>query len=240
MKGKSFLPKGNWNFRNSGARSMAKFAANFVTVGRNTMPRRKMATMRAALAAVKKDLIAEQTEVLEKRRDDACGELRQSRDARYRELLDDQRDIRHQLRWRQENGLDNTIFLAALGERETGDDRSIPTFADTAAEAVLRPGADRDDRIPSHVAPREDRAGIKSGADIGASIATGLGFGVLFMLDGIADGLTGSTPKAQPKLPEPAMRVDPFAGAFDEARQREAIEREEDYEARRKQRSYGD
>jgi hypothetical protein len=64
-------------------------------------------TIAKILAKVKSQLIADQKAVLELRRDAACKELRESRDERYRELLDHQQETRAELRWRQEAGLDN-------------------------------------------------------------------------------------------------------------------------------------
>jgi hypothetical protein len=195
----------------------------------------------ATVMALKKDLITEQKELLKLERDWACVELKESRDIRYRELLDDQRDIRYRMRSRQESGLDNAIFLLAIGERHTSDDRPIPSFQDVAAEAAMRPVAERGNQRDPFVALRGDRSGIKSGADVGASIATGLGFGVLSILGGVADGLTGSAPAPQPKQRGPEVRVDPFDGALEVARRRQQIEEEEgDSERRRKQRSYGE
>jgi hypothetical protein len=191
----------------------------------------------ATVAALKRDLIADQKEELETRRDEACAELRESRDVRYRELLDDQRDTRHQMRWRQESGLDNTIFLSVVGQRHANDDRPIPSFRAVADEAALRPAADHDMQPETFAVPRSDRAGIKSGTDVGASIATGLGFGLLSILSGVADGLTGSAPEAPPKRTEPEPRVNPFEGAFEDARRRQQIEEEGDYEDRKKHRA---
>jgi hypothetical protein len=68
-------------------------------------------TIAKILAKVKSQLIADQKAVLEPRRDVACKELRESRDERYRELLDHQQETRAELRWRQEAGLDNALFF---------------------------------------------------------------------------------------------------------------------------------
>src|SRR6185437_9252298 len=53
------------------------------------------------LADKKAGLIAEQKEILEARRDEACAILRESRDAVYQGLLDEQRQTRAELRGRQ-------------------------------------------------------------------------------------------------------------------------------------------
>ncbi len=194
----------------------------------------------ATTAALKKELIAEQKEVLEAARDQACTELRENRNALYQELLDDQRDIRQQLRWRQEKELDNAIFLRAIAERDAGKDRPIPSFRDAAEETLNRPVTERG-ALRLSVAHTNERSGLKSGADVGAGIATGLGFGLLSIFGGIADGVTGSTPALQPRRGEQEPRDDPFDAVIEQARkqhQREAEEASDEY--RRRQRSDGE
>jgi hypothetical protein len=68
-------------------------------------------------AARKAALVAEQKAVLEPRRDAACQQLRESRDLRYRGILDRQQEARADLSWRQDIGLDNAPFFHDLAER---------------------------------------------------------------------------------------------------------------------------
>ena len=64
-----------------------------------------------ALKEMKAALLGEQKAVLEARRDEACTELRQTRNHVYRELLDGQRDMRHGLHARQAAGLDSLELI---------------------------------------------------------------------------------------------------------------------------------
>jgi hypothetical protein len=191
-----------------------------------------------ALKDLKKKLVSEQTELLERRRDAACAELKVARDGRYRDLLDDQRDIRQQMSWRQENGLDNTLFLSAISERHVDSERPIPAFGDAAAARVQHAESEREEPLDYSVPRGSDRAGIRSGADIGESIATGLGFGFLSFMGGIADGLIGATPQPEPQQVQAEFRFDPFEGVVEEARRRQRSEQDDaDEEYRKKQRS---
>jgi hypothetical protein len=69
------------------------------------------------LSALKAKIIADQTLVLEPRRDAACNELRDARDVRYRGILDAQQEARTELHRRQEFGLDNAPFLTGLAQK---------------------------------------------------------------------------------------------------------------------------
>jgi hypothetical protein len=197
----------------------------------------------AALTDLKKQLVADQRERLEARRDEACAELRLSRDGDYRGLLDDQRVIRHQMHARQDAGLDNDLFLRFVDERDPGKDRQPPSIRE-AADEITRPEARAEEAdIPAAGWSRNHTPGMKSETDIGANIATGLGFGFLSLLGGLADGLVGSTPapKARQADPEPQAKSDPFEAAIAQGRERQRNEQEEaDREWRKRQRSYGE
>jgi hypothetical protein len=193
----------------------------------------------AAVAARKKELVTEQKELLDQRRDDACTELKDSRNIRYRALLDDQRDIRHQMRARQESGFDNAIFLRLVGERDTGADRPVPSFRDVAGDTAGRPVAERDNQPWPFAAPRHDRVGNTTGADVGARVATGLGFGILSILGGLVDAVAGPTPAAWARPPDSEARSDLFDDAAKEASRRQQAEDEDaESEKRKRQRSY--
>jgi hypothetical protein len=189
-----------------------------------------------ALATLKAELIAEQKTVLETRRDEACAELRETRNGVYRELLDDQREIRLALRGRQEAGFDNALFLQQVEDRNAGKDVTRD-FADAANVATARQNEEQDVTTAFTGGPRRQSAGMKSGADIGGGIATGLGFGLLGFLDSIGDAFTGSTPAPQPRQREPEPSgPDPFEAVIDEARNREQRERDDaDAEWRKRQ-----
>jgi len=145
------------------------------------------------LAEMKAKLLAEQRELLAARRDEACAELRVSRDETYRDLLDDQRDSRLGLRMRQEAGFENGLYLDLV--RERAEERTAAVLFREAAREVTEPQREADGSFaPAPASPREPDAHMKSGTDVGASIATGLGFGVLSIFDSIADGIIGATP----------------------------------------------
>ena len=194
------------------------------------------------LAILKAELLADQKATLEARRDEACNALRESRDGLYRELLDDQRDIRLGLRARQEAGLDNTLFFRCVEDRNADKDRAAaPTFRATADEVVAqREDNGSDAEAEAFTAwPQHENSGMRSGADIG----TGLGFGLLSLISSLGDGLVGAKPDPKSRQAEPKPRApDLFEVAANEARQRQQREREEaaDEEGRRRQRSYGE
>jgi hypothetical protein len=88
------------------------------------------------LATAKAQLVADQKSVLEPRRDEACQELRESRDIRYRELLDDQKEMRAELRWRRDAGLDATPFLNEMEERRQAGQEIRTEFRETGRELL--------------------------------------------------------------------------------------------------------
>ena len=195
-----------------------------------------------ALATTKAELIAEQKAVLEARRDEACEELRQSRDKLYRGLLDDQQDIRHSLRARQEAGLDNGHFLQLIESRDQHKPM-MEIFGEAKEHLTAREEGERADPTAFTGSPRHERAGMKSGTDIGASLATGLGFGLLSLFGGIADGLVAAKPDPKPRW-RASEPVGPtlFDVAAEDARKRQQQpepSRDEE-EWRKRQRSYGE
>ncbi len=199
----------------------------------------------ADLAILKAELVAEQNAVLAKRRDEACKELRQSRDESYRDLLDDQRDARRGLRWRQEVGLDNEHFLERAEERKLG--RGPSEAFREEAERATRPATDKAWGMePAEPArdgrSRSARAGVKSGADVGAKLGQGIGFSLISLFESMADGFVGAKPDVRTRQPEPEQaEANPFDAVIDEARQRQRREQEEaDEDWRKRQRSAGD
>lgn len=176
------------------------------------------------LAALKAGIVADQKAVLEPRRDEACKELRASRDERYRALLDDQRELREHLRWCQEAGLDNTPLLLSLREHDATQDISA-AFRE-AAEAATRPGGDESPATP--VSPMREVSSTRGGD----GTVVDLGLGVATAFDSLLSILEGVKPASSPS------RVD--TGSF-EAAAREALKRDrerEDAEEREKHRSF--
>jgi hypothetical protein len=196
----------------------------------------------ADVAELKSELLAEQKAILEERRDEACKELRENRNGLYRELLDDQRDTRVSLSWRQEAGFENSLFLKQVADPDAFRDTPV-TFREAAEEVTGRkegkewnaPPAHDNDRLP------RDGSGMKSGINIGAGIGESIGFGLISLLDSVADGVMGA--RAEPRRPPPEREtpsVDPFRAAAEEAqkqqqqRDKENADRDDWY---RKQRS---
>jgi hypothetical protein len=133
------------------------------------------------------------------------------------------------MRWRQEAGLDNALFLDLIENRDAGKDRAIPAFSDAADEVVQRTAAKQEAEPVSGTGPKRQRSGMKSEIDMGANVATGAGLGIISILGVIADGLTGSTPAPRPRQPEaePSHRADPFDEIIAANQAREQRERED-------------
>jgi hypothetical protein len=184
------------------------------------------------LATSKAELIADQKAVLEERRDAACAELRESRDLRYRELLDDQCAIRADLRGRQEAGCDNALFLQELGDRHADNDM-VSNFREAANEAALPRPASAWEANGSRSEPADSDA--RSHADVGVGIGGRLGAGFGSFLDSLFSDLVGEGPRPYRPGPEEANQL---RAAADETVKREQRERDEaDAEWRKRQRS---
>jgi MobA/VirD2-like, nuclease domain len=186
------------------------------------------------LAALKAGLVADQKSVLEERRDAACLELRSTRDERYRDLLGGQKEIRAELRWRQELGLDNAAFLNEAGTPDPAGDIGAG-FRNTANEVTRSPGGGEYEttaEIAAEPADAEPAAPRGRGSD---DVGLRIGFSVGSLFDALFFDLTtlGSAPK-----PRERVGSDAFQAAAEETVKREQREREEaDEETRHKQRS---
>lgn len=187
-----------------------------------------------AMAEMKTKLVADQRAALDGRRDDACAELRASRDERYRELLDRQQDIRDDLYWRQELGVDNAAFLNEVGNRDSGGDIA-GAFRSTANEVTKWPsGRENETTAEVGAAPADTGQEAPRGRDgdnIGfrSPLSVGSVFGSFASLL-----LNGGSPPPPP--PRPSR--DLFLAAAEDTAKREQRQREEaDEEARQKQRS---
>jgi len=196
-----------------------------------------------ALATMKAELLADQKAMLDTRRDEACQELRETRDGIYRELLDEQREMRLGLRARQEAGLDNALFFDQIENRHAAKEKSL-AFRDAATEtgAAQEIGAWNAEAEEISGWPRENHEGVKSGADVADRIGTGIGFGLLAFFEGALDFSPGKpAPKPRPPAEPEARRPNLFEAAFEESRARQQAEREEaDREWYRKQQSLGE
>jgi hypothetical protein len=188
------------------------------------------------LAARKAEIVAEQKAVLEERRDEACAELRQARDQRYRGLLDDQREARAELGWRQEAGLDNALFLNTFADRD--DRQQVVSDFRAAADEALSPHSHRDGYATTF---RETSASEDAGTEaqghrdndgIDVKIAPGIGS----IIDGLFSALInlGSGPTVVRRSPR-----EEFEAAAQETLKQQEREREEaEAWERRRQRSF--
>jgi hypothetical protein len=172
-------------------------------------------------------LVAEQKAALEPRRDAACGELRESRDLRYRAILDHQREARADLGWRQEAGLDNAPFFHDLAEEREAANGLSEGFHGTAHEITASPS---DDLITAHAEASdttEDWSGSPERVSTGhmghglAKAAGSLLDSVFFDLVTLGGATTNPAPRSSSEI---------FQAAADETQKRQqfALENNED------------
>jgi hypothetical protein len=190
------------------------------------------------LAELKAGIIADQTALLDARRAEACAELREARDERYRGLLDNQSEVRADLRWSQDVGLDNAAFLSHAGER----DDVAAEFGEAGDEVATRfdggdwNAADDDAAQLDHNAPQAEGDHVGTGeAPPGLALLSIFGFAL--------DDLINFGSKPVSHKPDPETREQMRAGAEEATKRRRREEEEEAHaESRRKQRerSYGE
>jgi hypothetical protein len=197
------------------------------------------------LAALKSQLTADQKAILEGRRDEACDELRESRDGRYRELLDGQREARAELRWRQEIGLDNAAFLNELPDRQSAGEAPRHGFHEAANEIGGRAQPDGAAAFATETsdAAEHDDPRTLSGGGGGRSIEHRVSHGVAGFFDSLAFDLINLGSARAP----PPPRTDSSGRSLIEVAAEEATKHrlqhareEEDAEWRRRQRSHGE
>jgi hypothetical protein len=187
------------------------------------------------LATLKKELVAEQKTVLDAKRDEACKELRASRDEHYRELLDHQGAIRAGLRERQEAGLENALFLQHA--ESAGKDLSSG-FREAATETAT-PQDRRPDSLGKTSGFDEDGSNWNSRADDReVNFTPSVGASAVSLLDSLFFDLTtlGSAPAHSP--PREPGGPDAFeASAISARKQQDEREREEADAERQRQRT---
>jgi len=193
-----------------------------------------------SLATAKAQLVADQKAVLEPRRDEACKELREERDSRYRELLDDQKEVRAEVRWRQDAGLDATPFLNELEERRQAGQEIRTAFRETGHEMAARePIADFE--ANTRDADEHYDAPVNSGHDVNINVGGKIGHGFMAFADALFTDLTnlGSAP---PKPMSAEERADVFREAAENTlKQHQQLVREEEDESwRQRQRVHGE
>ena len=173
-----------------------------------------------ALASFKAGLVADQKAVLEARRDEACLELREARDGRYRDLLDRQAETRTELRGRQEAGLENGAFLGSLEDRREIAARGL--FREAAHEFTYHGHNARTEVFESNQNPHEYAAAEST--DSGSDIAGSIGTGVFKALDSLLSIFEGPLPDPRPA---PADRAAFKASAEEALKQQERQQQEE-------------
>ena len=192
-----------------------------------------------ALKEMKAALVEAQTKLLEERRDIACRELRETRNEHYRDLLDDQREIRLGLHARQHAKLDSLEFIDLFKvERPIiVDNRTLsPREADrqTAIHREERGGMEPAPEAVSSYRP-EPRNGMRSGSAVASSVATGFADIFLNFFSAITDGEGSQQPA--PERVEPDPKRDPFYVAAEEARIKSQRDREDEESRRRSEES---
>jgi hypothetical protein len=195
---------------------------------------------REILANVKAQLIADQKATLEPRRDEACKELRESRDERYRDILGHQREDRAELRWRQEAGLDNAPFFNGLAEKSAAREEVTAGFREAAFEATASQRPAEPAMREAAFTRKDDEPTVNSGRDVNVDIGGRVGAAAGSFLDALFFDLTtlggGSTD------PKPRSDKEVFQAAADETQKRQQHDLEErDEDGRSRQRApYGE
>jgi hypothetical protein len=172
------------------------------------------------LAAIKHELIEEQKATLEQRRDAACLELRASRDALYRDILDRQADVRADLKRHQQAGLDSAPLFRDLTERKEAGAQLAAGFRDAAGE-VTRTQSGGEPDIREAAPPEEAQTVGRPGREVehiagrvavaGASLFDSL----FFDLTTLGGGSTNPTSRTDAEL---------FRAAADETQKRQQQE----------------
>ena len=196
---------------------------------------------REILANVKTQLIADQKAVLEPRRDAACKELRESRDGRYREILDSQREARGKLRWHQEAGLDTAPFFNGLADRKEARTEVASGFREAAFEVTAPQPVHAPDVREGAIVERSDEPFEYSARDVD----TNIGNRVVPAAGAFIGSLFSDLTNLGSARPEPVSREE-RADAFREAaentlKQHQHHEKEEDDARwRERQRAFGE
>ncbi len=200
---------------------------------------RRDGTEAEALAAMKAQLVAEQQIVLQLRSKAAFDELRTTRNELYRTLLDEQQELRHTLRTRQEAGRDNSAFLDGVAQRRAPaaepEQQPGATTAPHDRQSTAEQQPDNGLRLPG----MHNHSGTRSPGDVAGTVSAGLGLGVLTLFGNLADGLLGGG--ASPPSRTPANSNEPSdlfdAAAAEAVRQHEQQIADAEADWRKRQRS---
>jgi len=196
---------------------------------------------RQILANVKAQLTADQKAVLEPRRDEACKELRESRDERYRDILGHQREDRAELRWRQEAGLDTTPFFNELAAGKDARIEISSGFIEAAHEITAPQPINAADIREDAVAARSDEPVEYSPRDVDIDVGGRMAAAAVSFLDALFVDLT-SLGSARPEPMSREERADMFREAAENTlkQQQQHAREEEDESWRQRQRAFGE
>jgi hypothetical protein len=190
---------------------------------------------RAILANVKAQLIADQKAILEPRRDEACRELRESRNERYREILDNQRDTRAGLRWHQEAGLDTAPLFNELAERKDARAEITSGFHEVAHEITAPQPVHAPDIREETFAAKSDEPFEYSARDVDTHIGNRVGAGAGSFLGALFSDLT-NLGSARPEPVSREERADAFREAAENTLKQHQHQEKEDDDARWRER----
>jgi len=170
------------------------------------------------LGALKADILQRQNAELEKRRDEACKELRERRDKEYGAILQQQRDQRAELKDRQHQGLRTFALLDGGDERaeatpHRGDGENLKEgFKSAAREATQPKEPEREERHEREFAfdeaPRPETFKVRDGFDAAGSLGLGALGAIANIGERLFDGFFGGVPKKPAKQQDNQPRPD--------------------------------
>lgn len=192
------------------------------------------------LAASRLSLIAEQKDSLAARRDAACEELRAHRDGAYRDLLDQQRDMRAGFRDGLAAGRDPAELLKELQPAPAPDGRDPEAmFRDAATETTDR-GPRRTEQAAAEAGPAPIHTQAERVADARPASGGSAGLGIFGLgLLNLGESLFATfLAEDRPRHTREEKEADQFAAAADAAARRLYEERQEaDEEWRERQKA---
>ena len=204
--------------------------------------------------AWKADIVALQRDMFETLKEQAFAELRSSRDEEYKQLLSDQKDVRHELHRAQDAGLISYDLLDLVGNEPEVTPYLRQSDAanqnDNATGKLEENEAGGDMPEPGFDGANDNTARIKSGEDALGSIGLGLIGGIASLGERLFDSFLDEHPervKRPPPAPAPdsdararrdALRFQRIEEAIEVASAERARDRDEEY-WRDRQRSRG-
>lgn len=175
------------------------------------------------LGEIKNGILERQNAELEKRRDEACKELREKRDKDYQDLLQQQRGDRAHLKERQGEDLRTYDFLDRQYEHDTkGPDQSPDAararenlkddFAASSRETTNNPEPEREERREHEPdlddAPGQERHRVRDPLDAAGMLGLGALGAIASLADRLADGFMGGVSQKPQRQPPPEPKAD--------------------------------